>query len=110
MTVGNAASIGYQNAHFTRDFHTENHDQGPAQNFGIEHTNGKCMYFLDADGLLLPHALQRMLDSIQKNNADLLVFSHINFDQIIAFIERRHILTLYGALRKSAWVTLTMQT
>ena len=39
------------------------------------------MYFPDADGLLSPHALQRLLDSIQKNNADLLVFGHIDFDQ-----------------------------
>lgn len=81
MTVGSAASIGCQSPHFTRAFHAENHDQGPARNFGIEHSNGKYVYFPDSAGLLLPHALQRMLDGIQKNNADLLVFGHIDFDQ-----------------------------
>lgn len=66
---------------FIRAFHTENRGQGPARNFGIEQASGRYVYFPDADDILAPHALRRMLDAIRKNGADLLVFGHIGLDQ-----------------------------
>ena len=64
-----------------RAFHTENRGSGPARNHGIEQAQGRYVYFPDADDTLTPNALRCMLDSIQKNSADLLVFGYQVLDE-----------------------------
>lgn len=59
-----------------RAFHTENRGSGPARNHGIAQAHGRYVYFPDADDTLTPNALRCMLDSIQRNDADLLVFGY----------------------------------
>ena len=64
-----------------RAYHQENQGPGPARNTGIEHANGRWAYFPDADDTLSPRAFRIMLDAIEKNGADLLVFGYQAIDQ-----------------------------
>lgn len=57
-----------------KTFHTENRGSGPARNCGIEHSNGKFLYFPDADDFLDPNAIGILVNSINTSKADLLVF------------------------------------
>ncbi len=62
-------------------FHTENRGSGPARNYGMEQAKGRYAYFPDADDQLAQGALHIMLESIRKNDADLLVFGYQALDQ-----------------------------
>lgn len=53
---------------------TENQGSGPARNTGINIASGKYLYFPDADDYLEKNAIEVLVDSAEKNNADLVVF------------------------------------
>ena len=55
----------------------QNEGSGKARNVGIANSNGKYMYFPDADDVLAENALQIMEDEIKNNDADIYVFSYI---------------------------------
>ena len=58
--------------------HTDNQGSGPARNCGIEHSNGKYIYFPDADDYLESNAITRLVEAIKYDNCDLVVFGHKN--------------------------------
>ncbi len=64
-----------------RAFHTENRGSGPARDHGVAQAGGRYVYFPDADDLLAPGALKRMLEAIRENSADLLVFGYRVLDE-----------------------------
>ncbi len=50
-----------------------------ARNNGIDHAEGKYTVFLDSDDLLTPESLENIYNALEKSNADMAVFRHINF-------------------------------
>lgn len=54
-----------------RVFHTPNHGQSAARNFGLDHMQGDLVCFVDSDDLLLPDALQTLLSLMQSTGADI---------------------------------------
>ncbi len=61
-------------------FHTENRGAGPARNHGIEKSEGKYLYFPDADDILDPFAIEQMVTAIEQTQSDLLVFGYQSVD------------------------------
>ena len=57
-------------------YHTENRGSGPARNEGIAHSNGKYIYFPDADDVLDTKAIEILVDSAESSNADVIVFGY----------------------------------
>ena len=54
--------------------HTENRGSGPARNSGIAAATGAYVYFPDADDYLEPYAIARMVEAMETENCDLVVF------------------------------------
>lgn len=57
-----------------------NSGAGPSRNLGMERATGKYLYFLDADDLLLPHALETAVHAADDFAADVVVFKFRRFD------------------------------
>lgn len=57
-------------------FHTENRGSGPARNYGIDMATGDYAYFPDADDLLEPNAIEVLVNTMIKNDCDLVVFGY----------------------------------
>lgn len=62
-------------------FHTENRGSGPARNYGIEHAQGRYIYFPDADDYLEPQAISILVKAMNNGENDLVVFGFKNIDQ-----------------------------
>lgn len=56
--------------------HTDNQGSGPARNEGIDVAQGEYMYFPDADDVIAPDAIATLVNTIEKSNADLVVFGY----------------------------------
>ena len=56
--------------------HTENMGSGPARNTGIQNSNGKYLYFPDADDYLEPNAISILVNAVEEGNYDLVVFGY----------------------------------
>lgn len=63
-----------------RTIHTSNQGSGPARNQGIENAKGKWIYFPDADDLLVPNALSKMMEGTNGGDCDLVVFGFRSID------------------------------
>ncbi len=61
-------------------FHTYNRGSGPARNYGIEKANGNYIYFPDADDYLETNAISILVECMQNNKCDLVVFGFKNID------------------------------
>ncbi len=57
--------------------HTPNQGQGLARNIGITAANGDYIWFVDVDDLLLPNALQCMVDLAMQGNYDVICGTYI---------------------------------
>ncbi len=79
-------------------FHTENRGAGPARNHGIDNACGKYLYFPDADDILEPSAIEQMVEVIEKEDADLLVFGYKSIDVKgnVTFLKKYENMTVYG--------------
>jgi glycosyltransferase involved in cell wall biosynthesis len=66
-----------------RVFETENRGLSMTRNLGIKLALGDFILFLDSDDYLLPHALQKCMETIDKHNLDIVLFSGeiINFSK-----------------------------
>lgn len=56
--------------------HQENSGSGFARNAGIRAAEGKYAYFYDADDLLEENAVEIMVETLEKNHCDLVVFGY----------------------------------
>ena len=63
-----------------KTIHTTNQGSGPARNHGIENARGKWIYFPDADDLLVPNALSKMMEGTNGGDCDLVVFGFRSID------------------------------
>jgi len=52
-----------------------NEGQAVARNIGIKEANGAYIYFLDSDDYIKPETIEKVLDYMKKNEADLCYFS-----------------------------------
>lgn len=59
--------------------HKENGGQSTARNVGIEHADGKYIYFMDSDDILLSAALEKLYYVADENNADIVFFDAESF-------------------------------
>ena len=62
-----------------RIYSQENQGLSAARNAGIEHANGKYLYFMDSDDLLDPDALEQCVKKCEANNLDFLFFDAETF-------------------------------
>lgn len=66
-----------------RVFHKENGGSGSARNLGIENAQGEYIYFFDIDDKADEELLAYCVETADKTQADLLVFSYHNYDVTI---------------------------
>lgn len=57
-----------------RVFHTENHGLSAARNYGIEHSKGEWLMFVDSDDWVSPSFCETPIRAAHEYNADLVVF------------------------------------
>ena len=62
-------------------YHKENGGSGPARNFGIEYSNGKYIYFPDADDYIEPSTIEILVNKMEETDVDLIVFGYKNVAQ-----------------------------
>lgn len=65
--------------------HTVNKTAGGARNTGLEHAQGKYVWFVDPDDFIKPNVLKELLTKCEKNNLDELLF---NFDAVDQNLEK----------------------
>ena len=63
-------------------YHKKNSGTGPSRQFGLEHSMGEYIAFVDNDDLIDPKMYEKMVDAIQNNHADVCacLFNHVNAD------------------------------
>ena len=61
-------------------YHTDNYGSGPARNYGIAHATGDYAYFPDADDYLEPDALAILVQMMERESSDLIVFGYKSAD------------------------------
>lgn len=65
--------LSYDNV---RVYHKENGGLSDARNFGIEHSKGDFLVFIDSDDYVAKDYILRMLDKIQENDVDIVACSY----------------------------------
>lgn len=61
-----------------RVFHQENQGGGDARNFALTKATGKYLYFMDADDLIYPEALEACHELCEKNDLDFVLFKAVS--------------------------------
>ena len=56
-----------------RLFHCENHGVSAARNFGLAHSDGEFISFVDSDDSIKPEMFETMLNEIKKSKTDLVI-------------------------------------
>lgn len=60
-------------------FHQENQGGGIARNFGLTKATGKYLYFMDADDIICPDALEVCYNLCEEKNLDFVLFKAISY-------------------------------
>lgn len=58
----------------------ENKGLSAARNAGMKLATGKWIYFVDSDDMIAPYAIEKVVDSAKKYDADMVKFEKINFE------------------------------
>lgn len=60
----------------------ENSHEGPssARNIGLDNAEGKYIYFMDSDDFIEHDALEKLYNTAEKNDTDMVIFKLINLD------------------------------
>jgi len=61
-----------------RVIHKENAGAGMARNIGLENTNGDWVCFIDSDDYILPETIEKAVETVKKNSAQIVVFGMQN--------------------------------
>lgn len=62
-----------------RFYHQENRGGGAARNLALTYAEGKYIYFMDADDMIEPTALEECRDICEKKNLDFVIFKAMNY-------------------------------
>lgn len=71
----------YSNYNNVRVYHKENGGLSDARNFGIEHSKGEFLAFVDSDDYVAEDYILRMIDKIQKNDVDIVACSYYDISE-----------------------------
>lgn len=71
----------YSNYNNVRVYHKENGGLSDARNFGIEHSKGEFLAFVDSDDYVTEDYILRMLDKIQKTDVDIVACSYYDISE-----------------------------
>lgn len=61
-----------------RVFHQENRGGGAARNFALQKVTGKYLYFMDADDKLDLNAFSELIEKMEHDSLDFIIFSAVN--------------------------------
>lgn len=75
-------------------FHQENQGGGDARNFGLTKTTGKYLYFMDADDIIYPEALEECHKLCEKNDLDFVLFKAISYFEVTGQYEEHDYFTM----------------
>lgn len=59
-------------------FHQENRGGGAARNFALQKVTGKYLYFMDADDRLDLNAFSELIEKMEQDSLDFIIFSAVN--------------------------------
>lgn len=62
--------------HIIIDHNERNLTAGPTRNRGLELSSGDFVFFMDADDMLAPHMIERLLGVIEEQQSDFVCFGH----------------------------------
>lgn len=62
-------------------FHQENQGGGNARNFALTKATGKYLYFMDADDIICPEALEKCYGLCEEKNLDFMVFKATTYSE-----------------------------
>ncbi len=75
---------------------TENHGVSHARNFGIKHSNGNWITFVDADDYIDIHSFSIISEYIYDKNTDLLGWQYDKFNKIVKTKHKPHAVWAYA--------------
>ena len=64
--------------------HEKNKKQGGARNTGLKAAQGKYIWFVDSDDYIYPNVLRLLLESVEKNEVDIIQFDYTRDGESIA--------------------------
>ena len=79
----------YKDSEETVIIHQSNRGMAGARNAGLLHSHAKYIMFLDSDDLLAVNAVERMVSTTEKEEADILGCSYCNF-RLASFLHRKY--------------------
>ncbi|GHV57539.1 hypothetical protein FACS1894182_06640 [Bacteroidia bacterium] len=68
--------------------HEENKKQGGARNTGLRAARGEYVWFIDSDDYIRPNCIKHLLDTLDKNDLDLVFFDFEFVDECGHFLQR----------------------
>ena len=66
-------------------FHIQNGGVSVARNFALKQLSGHVVTFVDSDDIILPEYLEKMIDSLYKNDVDLAIcrYEELNYENVL---------------------------
>lgn len=64
-----------------RVFHQSNAGVSAARNFALDHVKGEYIFFIDSDDFVHPDFIFHPLKALTENNADMVIFGHVEVKQ-----------------------------
>ncbi|GHV57541.1 hypothetical protein FACS1894182_06650 [Bacteroidia bacterium] len=68
--------------------HEENKKQGGARNTGLRAARGEYVWFIDSDDYIRPNCIKHLLDTLDENDLDLVLFDFGDVDENSHFLRR----------------------
>lgn len=79
----------YRNLHVFRN--SVNQRCGICRNIGVQHSNGKYIWFIDQDDYILPNCLSEIINRCETNNLDILYFDYRNVSDDLSLNKKKNL-------------------
>ena len=80
-TSGSIADSYAEKYEFISCFHKANGGLSDARNYGLEKASGKYVFFLDPDDMVVPSAMEKIIDTADKTDADVLLWDGVTINE-----------------------------